>query len=265
MTPSTESAAASTAWSLAGRRAIVTGATKGIGRAAAEELLRLDAAVLAVARTAADVDAEVAAWRRAGLERAHGLTADATRDDGIDAILAAARSRLGGLDVLVLNVGTNVRKAATEYERGEFQELFRTNVDGAFELARRAHPLLRAGRDPAVVMVGSVAGDVAVGSGAPYAATKAALSMLVRALASEWGPDGIRVNAVAPWYIDTPLVQPVLQRPGVVDKIRERTPLGRTGDPAEVARAIAFLALPAASYVSGQTLAVDGGFLARGW
>src|SRR5262245_54406375 len=163
-------------WTLAGRRAIVTGATKGIGRATAHELLRLHATVLAVARTAADVEAAVAEWRALGLLHAHGLAADASTPAGIAAILAAARVQLGGLDLLVANVGTNVRRAAVEYETGEFAQLFRTNVESAFELARAAHPLLAAGTAPAVVLVGSVAASAYVGSGVPYAATKAALA-----------------------------------------------------------------------------------------
>ncbi len=252
-------------WLLTGCRALVTGATKGIGRATAAELLRLGAEVMVVARTHADVDEAVATWRAEGLTGIHGIAADAASAAGVDAIVTAVGERWGGLDLLAANVGTNVRKVALDYGPDEFAQLFRTNVESAFELARRMHGWLRASPCASIVVTGSVAASLYVGSGVPYAATKAALEMTVRGLASEWGGDGIRVNLVAPWYIDTPLVQPVLTRPGLLQKIADRTPLGRVGEPAEVARAIAFLLMPASSYITGQSLAVDGGFLARGW
>jgi len=102
-------------------------------------------------------------------------------------------------------------------------------------------------------------------TGTPYAMSKAALIQLARSLALEWGPAGIRVNSIAPWYIQTPLTEPVLSKKEFRDAVIERTPLGRVGHPREVASAVAFLVLPAASYISGQCLAVDGGFLSSGF
>ena len=252
-------------WSLAGRRALVVGATRGIGKATAEELLALGAKVLVVARSEDSVQSCVRDWNTRHEGRAHGIAADATTRDGISAVCAAVERELGGLDLLVCNAGTNVRKTALEFDDGDFTRLMNANTESAFELARRCQPWLARGAGPSVVFVGSVASEISLGTGVPYAASKAALAAITRGLACEWAQDGIRVNLVAPWYIDTPLAAPVLARPGMIDRIRVRTPLGRVGEAEEVARAIAFLLMPASSYVTGCTLPVDGGFLAHGF
>ncbi|MBI2397267.1 MAG: SDR family oxidoreductase [Xanthomonadales bacterium] len=253
-------------WRLDGKIALVTGASKGIGLAAARELALLGCDVLLVARDAATLEA-----RRAEIEalypkqRALAFAAD----------LAEAEQRLDlfdwindlgrGLDVLVNNVGGNSTRATLDYELDEVRRIFELNVITAFDVCRMAHPLLARHGEAAIVNVGSVSGLTAVRTGSPYGMSKAALTQLTRNLAIEWADHGIRVNAVAPWYIRTQRTEGKLANPEYLAEVVAHTPLGRIGEPEEVAAVIAFLCLPAASYVTGETVAVDGGFLRDGF
>jgi Tropinone reductase 1 len=250
-------------WSLDGRSALVTGATRGIGLAVVDELLALGARVLFVARCGEDVEAREAGWRGQGLD-AQGVAADVASSEGRTKVMESLRSWTDRLDVLVNNVGTNIRKPASDYSEEEFSAVFRANLESAFHVSRLCHGLLREGRG-SVVNVASVAGLTHLCTGAPYAMTKAAMIQMTRNLAVEWAPDYVRVNAVAPWYIDTPLARQVLDDKDYRAAVLARTPMGRIGGSEEVAAAIAFLCMPAAGYITGQCLAVDGGFTANGF
>ncbi|MEW6431993.1 MAG: SDR family oxidoreductase [Myxococcota bacterium] len=245
-------------WRLDGKTVLVTGGTKGIGRATVEECLALGARVRLVARSEEDVRDAVATLRARG--DVDGLAADVATREGREAVAAWTRE----VDVLVNNVGTNVRKEFDAYEDGEIEAILETNLLSALHLTRALAGPLQAKGDGCVVNVASVAGLTGVRTGVPYAASKAGLVQATRTLALEWARRGVRVNAVAPWYTRTPLVEPVLQRPGAAEAIVTRTPLGRIADAREVATAIAFLAMPAASYITGQCLTVDGGFTVNG-
>ena len=127
------------------------------------------------------------------------------------------------------------------------------------------HPLLKNSGDASIVNIVSVAGITSVGTGSPYAISKAGIIHFTKYLAVEWAGDSIRVNAVAPWYIRTSLTEPVLKDPGYLKAVLDRTPMKRIGEPEEVAAAVAFLSMPAASYITGECISVDGGFLKYGF
>lgn len=252
------------AWNLEGKRALITGGTKGIGRAIAEEFLDLGAHVTIVARTEADISALLKAWHGRG-QGFSGIVADVSKASGVEAIVGTIKKETSGLDILVNNAGTNIRKDSLGYTREEFELLIDTNMTPAFELSRRLHPLLKTSERGSIVNVVSVGGITALGTGAPYAMSKAAIIQLTKYLAAEWAKDRIRVNAVAPWYIMTPLAETVLKDERYLSAVLSRTPMKRIGEPEEVAAAVAFLCMPGAGYITGQCIAVDGGFTAQGF
>jgi len=246
-------------WSLEGYRAVVTGATSGIGLATARELAALGAEVLLVARKAPGIDAAVGALRGEG-RRAQGCGGDLSTSDGRQAVRARVDELWGELHILVNNVGMNIRAPTLDYPIESLRQLMSANVESAFGLCQALHPLLRASRG-AIVNVSSIASRTVVRtSTAAYSMTKGALDAMTDFLAVEWGPDGIRVNSVHPWYIRTRLTEAVLSDESRRSRILDATPLGRIGEPEDVARVVAFLAMPAAGHVSGAHVPVDGAF-----
>ncbi|HZH42583.1 MAG TPA: SDR family oxidoreductase [Lysobacter sp.] len=253
-------------WRLDGQLALVTGASAGIGRAVARELLAFGADVLLVARDATALDAARDELQEEYPEReVEAFVADVADDEQRRQLLDWVEDFGQGLHVLVNNAGGNLTKAATDYTEDEWRQIFEINLFSAFELSRYAHPLLTRHASSSIVNVGSVSGLTHVRTGAPYGMSKAALHQMTRNLAIEWAEDGVRVNAVAPWYIRTRRTSSKLADPDYLDEVLLRTPMGRVGEPEEVAAAVAFLCLPAAGYVTGECIAVDGGFLRYGF
>ncbi|NDK54413.1 SDR family oxidoreductase [Pontibacter fetidus] len=248
-------------WALTGRKAIVTGGSKGIGEATVKEFLELGADVLAVARNREDLEK----LQNNATGNLHTLVADMSTSEGREQLLNWVNTNWGALDILVNNVGTNIRKPTAAYTSDEYDFIMNTNLRSAFELNRSMYPLLSKSAQGNIIHVTSVAGLTHVRTGSVYGMTKAALTQLTRNLAAEWAPDNIRVNAVAPWYISTPLAQTVLQNEEFYNNVINRTPLKKIGKPEDVAGAVSFLCMPAAAYITGQTIAVDGGFTINGF
>jgi len=244
-------------WSLEGHTALVTGGTKGIGKGIAEELLSHGARVICTSRSPVT--------NTGGSDRLEYFRSDASVGDHRQKLVEFVADRFEKLDILVNNVGTNIRKKTVEYSDEELDYLLRTNLLSAYCLTRDLFPFMNKGKRSSVVNISSVAGLTHVRTGSVYGMSKAAMNQMTKNLAGEWAPDGIRVNAVAPWYINTPLAQQVLRNEDYRNDVLSRTPVGRVGEIEEVAALVAFLCMPAASYITGQIIAVDGGFTIKGF
>lgn len=251
-------------WRLDGRTALVTGASRGIGKAVAETLCERGAEVWMMARGREALERVVANLESRGYA-AHVLCGDVSDAENRALAVNTITRRSERLDILVNNAGFNIRKPALELGEEEIRRVLETNLLAAFELARAAHPLLARSGGGSIVNVSSVAGLTHLRTGVAYAMSKAAMHQMTRNLAVEWAGDGIRVNAVAPWYIETPLAEQVLADPDYLQAVLERTPMGRIGKAAEVAATTAFLCMPGAGYITGQVMPVDGGFSIYGF
>ena len=240
--------------SLEGRIALVTGAARGLGFAIAQRLVRAGASVWLNGRDRAALD-----------EAADRIGSDArvlAFDIGDDDATAAAFETLAedGLDILVNNVGQRDRRSLAQLRRADMAAMLATNLVAPFDLARRAVPLMEARGYGRIVNITSIAAEIARGD-ILYTASKGGLAALTRAFAAELGGTGITVNAVAPGYFATEANEEMSTDPGIAQHLERRTSLGRWGDPGEIGGAVAFLASPEASYITGHTLAVDGGYL----
>lgn len=251
-------------WRLDGRVALVTGGTEGIGAAIVRELLELGAKVLVVARREQVVTQRVAEWRADGHE-VEGYAIDVAAPDAGPQIMSRVQEVFGGLDILVNNAGTTIGRRTHRMPIDQYEHVMKVNLTAAFGLCQAAYPVLKAASGAAIVNVTSIAGQMAaVPFFTAYAVSKAGLDHLTRYLAEEWAKDGIRVNAVAPGFVRTDMTVGMTDEPERMAHLEERTPMERIGEPEEIAGAVAFLCMPVASYLTGQSIVVDGGFSIKG-
>jgi NAD(P)-dependent dehydrogenase (short-subunit alcohol dehydrogenase family) len=245
-------------WTLKNKKALVTGSTKGIGLAIAVEFLSLGAEVFIVSRTGKTVDSLLSEWRKSGF-KVYGLAADLSTKEGRGKLLKEVSHTWNSLDILVNNVGTNIRKKFLDYTEEEYRLLFETNMFSTLDITKSLFPLLKKGNSPSVINITSYAGVFDVGTGTPYGMSKSAEIQMARHLAVEWAEYGIRVNSIAPWFIKTPLTENLLSIKEKCAGIIAKTPLARVGSPEEIASLAAFLAMDKSSYITGQNILVDGG------
>ena len=248
-------------FSLEGRVAVVTGAGRGLGRTMAVALAAAGADVVVSSRTPAEI-ASVRDEIRGMGRRSEAFTADVTNESDCDRLMAGTCASLGRMDILVNNAGINIRKPVLELSLAEYRQVLATNLEGYFLCARAAGSRFVAQGHGKVINVSSIMGSVALPNQSAYASAKGGVEQLTKALALEWAPLGVQVNAIAPTYFETELTRPLFEDAERKAFISGRTPMGRWGQPHELAGAVIFLASRASDYVTGHTLVVDGGWTA---
>ncbi|WP_104196063.1 SDR family NAD(P)-dependent oxidoreductase [Cryobacterium sp. M15] len=243
---------------LDGHRVLVTGTGRGLGKAIADGLAEQGATVYGTSRDAAT------SQQIADRYGTPALSVEMTDPDSISEFVAALQLHSGGIDMLVNNAGVNIPRPAIEVTNQDWDTVFDTNLKGSFFLSTAlARSWLSNGTAGSIVNIASQTGIVAIEERAAYGTSKAGLIHLTKILALEWAGNGIRVNAVAPTFVRTEMTESTLSRPDWAAELLGRIPIGRFGEPEDVAGAVAFLLSDAASLITGHTIAIDGGYTIR--
>lgn len=244
-----------------GRIALITGGAAGIGQGIAERLAAEGAKVVIGDIDAAKAEAVAAGIVEAGGE-AEAHACDVAKGQDVSAVLRSIERTHGRLDCLINNAGLNVRGDFRHMSDADWEAIREVNLDGVVRFSRDALPLLQAAEGASIVNLASIMGHRGLRQLVGYSATKGAVAALTRALAVEYGAFGIRVNALAPGFIDTALTNRVLRNPMMSKVLLDQTPLRRFGTPGDIAGAVAFLCSDDAAFITGAELAIDGGMAA---
>ncbi len=248
---------------LDGRIALVTGGTRGFGRAIAQALAEAGATVAVCSRKGPDAERAAQEIADATGSTAIGLQADVTDAGQVDQVVTTTIDRLGRLDVLINNAGVNLRRRMEEFSDKEWHHIISTNLDSVFYTCRSAARHMKEQRRGRILNISSMLAGTALPNRAPYAAAKAAVVQFTRALALEWAPIGITANTLCPGPFLAGMNAPLINNPEQMEFFRSRIPLGRWGNVSEITGPALFLVSDAASFVTGTTLYVDGGWTAH--
>jgi len=244
---------------LSGKVAMVTGASRGLGEAAARALAKAGADVAVCGRAAADLERVCAELRGLG-RRAEGFCLDVLNKAKVRAGVAQILERFGRVDILVNNAGVNNRQPVLEYPEEAWDLVLNTNLKGYFLVAQAVAPQMLARGYGKVINMSSILGAVGLPGQVAYAASKGGVDQITKVMALEWAKLGVRVNAIGPTYFETELVKQLRDDPERFNFINERTPMGRWGYPEELEGVVIFLAAPASDFITGQTIYIDGGW-----
>jgi len=248
---------------LTGKVALLTGASKGIGEAMARGMAEFGATVVVSSRKQEAVDAVADAFREDGLD-AIAIAANVGNPDDITALLEQTLERCGGIDVLVNNAAVNpVFGPIQDTDARAFDKIIDVNLRAPLELCKRVYPIMQARGGGSIINISSIGGITPEAGIGIYSVSKAAIINMTQAMAQDWGPDNIRVNAICPGLIRTRFSEALWSNDEILDRFLQHTPLGRAGEPDDVAGLAAFLASEAAAYCSGGVYTVDGGYLAN--
>ncbi|MFJ3802234.1 SDR family oxidoreductase [Streptomyces sp. NPDC090088] len=239
---------------IGGRTALVTGSSRGIGLALARGLAQAGCTVVLNGR-----DADRLTEAAAGIPGSRTAAFDVTDGPSVAAGIAGVEERVGPLDILVNNAGMQLRAPLLEFTDTDWHRILDTNLTSAFLVGREAARRMTARGHGKIINICSLQSEVARPGIAPYAATKGALKMLTKGMCADWGPRGVQVNGLGPGYIETELTRPLVDDEEFSAWVRRRTPAGRWGRTEDLVGGVLFLASPAADFVSGQVLYVDGG------
>ncbi len=249
------------AFGLDGRKALVTGASRGIGQALAVGLAEAGADVAITARCAESLAVTQATIEGTG-RRAVPIAMDVRDVEAVRDGVALAAAKLGGLDLVVANAGMEEVRPSLEVDEALWDRIVDTNLKGAFFTAQAAARIMADGKGGSIVTLCSLTSEKGVPTAVPYGSAKAGLVGMTRALAAEWAPRGIRVNGIGPGYFRTALTEVFYRDEDWCARMQAKIPLGRFGRLEDLVGAAVFLSSPAAAYVTGQVLYVDGGILA---
>ncbi|MFV2048966.1 SDR family NAD(P)-dependent oxidoreductase [Metabacillus sp. YM-086] len=252
-------------FNLSNKTAVITGAGRGIGRALAIGFAEAGANLVLLSRTEKELN-EVASLIFDMGRTALPIVTDVTKPSEISKAIDKINQEKIQIDILVNNAGMNIRTEALNVTEDEWDKIMNTNIKSAFFMSREIGALMKEhGGGGRIINISSVAGKIALRTGVAYGATKAAMIQMTKILAFEWGKYDINVNSIGPWYFETPLTKELLSNEEYVNDILAVTPLKRIGQLPELVGPAVFLASDASSYISGQTLFVDGGMTINGF